>query len=348
MNSFLSRSNQRSHLFSCRGFASNPNHSARSSTLILFINNRLVDCAPLKRAVEAVYQPVLPRHQHPWVYLALDVDPATIDVNVHPTKMEVQFLHEEIISQRIQETVIATAHHGWFEKLLLHFCRLCHLCLRQAKLLPSLDTSQDAGPPGLPGPTSQATPQRAERAERAEREDRSAPEDKATTKAAKAAAKPTRIRTDHTQMSLESIFRESQVQASQGSQAFQDMEPAPIQDAPLGAASKQSNGHIDLDGDEADGNATKAMNAERSEPSAERLAVFEEAPQLTSIEELRSAVNLASDENLSKLLNQSVYVGPVNRELILLQCGASLCLANLAIMARECAYQRLLRPLCQD
>lgn len=329
--------------FSCRGFASNPNHSARSSTLILFINNRLVDCAPLKRAVEAVYQPVLPRHQHPWVYLALDVDPATIDVNVHPTKMEVQFLHEEIISQRIQETLSSQLRT-------MGGSRSFSCILPSLPSLPStgkasafIDTSQDAGPPGLPGPTSQATPQRAERAERAEREDKSAPEDKATTKAAKAAAKPTRIRTDHTQMSLESIFRESQVQASQGSQAFQDMEPAPIQDAPLGAASKQSNGHIDLDGDEADGNATKAMNAERSEPSAERLAVFEEAQQLTSIEELRSAVNLASDENLSKLLNQSVYVGPVNRELILLQCGASLCLANLAIMARECAYQRLLR-----
>ena len=59
--------------FSCTGFASSPNYTSRSLTLILFINNRLVECTPFKRAIEAVYQSVLPRHQHPWVYLALQV-----------------------------------------------------------------------------------------------------------------------------------------------------------------------------------------------------------------------------------------------------------------------------------
>jgi len=38
-----------------------------------------------------------------------------------------------------------------------------------------------------------------------------------------------------------------------------------------------------------------------------------------------------------------VYVGPVSRELVLLQCGSALCLANMAILAREFAYQRVLR-----
>jgi len=64
---------------------------------------------------------------------------------------------------------------------------------------------------------------------------------------------------------------------------------------------------------------------------------------LTSICELREAVPLLSDVKLSKTLNQSVYVGPVTRDLVLLQCGPTLSLVNLARIGRECAYQRLLR-----
>merc|ERR1719284_144142 len=75
--------------------------------MTLFINQRLVECAPLCRAVEAVYAPVLPRHQHPWVYISLELDPTTVDVNVHPTKSEVQFLHEVMIAERVQETLAA-------------------------------------------------------------------------------------------------------------------------------------------------------------------------------------------------------------------------------------------------
>jgi len=93
--------------FKCRGLASGPNYTTKSCSLILFINNRLVESSTFRRAIDAVYSTVLPRHQHPWVYLALDLDPLTLDVNVHPTKMEVQFLHEQIIAEKVQEALSA-------------------------------------------------------------------------------------------------------------------------------------------------------------------------------------------------------------------------------------------------
>lgn len=93
--------------FSCRGLASGPQWTQRSLSLTLFINHRLVECPGIRKAVEAVFAPVLPRHQHPWAYIALDIDPTTVDVNVHPTKQEVQFLFEEAIAQRIQEVLSA-------------------------------------------------------------------------------------------------------------------------------------------------------------------------------------------------------------------------------------------------
>jgi DNA mismatch repair protein MLH1 len=56
----------------------------------LFINNRLVDCAAIKRACEYVYSLYLPKHTHPFVYLSVELPARNIDVNVHPTKREVR------------------------------------------------------------------------------------------------------------------------------------------------------------------------------------------------------------------------------------------------------------------
>jgi DNA mismatch repair ATPase MutL len=57
--------------------------------LILFINHRLVESSSLRAAVDAAYAKYLPKHTHPFVYLALQIAPHNIDVNVHPTKREV-------------------------------------------------------------------------------------------------------------------------------------------------------------------------------------------------------------------------------------------------------------------
>ena len=65
--------------------------------------DRLVDCSPIKKAIDGVFSTVLPKGAHPWVYLALSIDPPNVDVNVHPTKSEVRFLHEMEIVQEIQD-----------------------------------------------------------------------------------------------------------------------------------------------------------------------------------------------------------------------------------------------------
>lgn len=54
----------------------------------------------LKRAIDACYSPLLPKGTHPFAYVALEIEPHRLDVNVHPTKREVHFLDEdEIISE---------------------------------------------------------------------------------------------------------------------------------------------------------------------------------------------------------------------------------------------------------
>jgi len=52
--------------------------------------------------LEDVYSVYLPKKGHPWCYISLDINPQNIDVNVHPTKHKVRFLHEDAIIERIK------------------------------------------------------------------------------------------------------------------------------------------------------------------------------------------------------------------------------------------------------
>lgn len=87
--------------FSVEGWISGANWSAKRTTFLCFINNRLVDCTVLKRSLEALYAALLPKGGHPWIYISLEIDPDRLDVNVHPTKSEVHFLDEEDIVEEI-------------------------------------------------------------------------------------------------------------------------------------------------------------------------------------------------------------------------------------------------------
>ncbi|KAK3573578.1 hypothetical protein QTP86_028182, partial [Hemibagrus guttatus] len=91
--------------FKMKGYISNANYSVKKCILILFINHRLVESSALKKAIETVYTAYLPKNTHPFLYLSLEIAPHNVDVNVHPTKHEVHFLHEDCIIGSIQKQI---------------------------------------------------------------------------------------------------------------------------------------------------------------------------------------------------------------------------------------------------
>lgn len=110
--------------FTVKGMLSNANYHVKKTTLLLFINrnfprpwpssgtgincrrtDRSVESSSIKRGIEATYSVFLPKGGHPFAYLSLEIEPHRVDVNVHPTKREVNFLHEDEIVQKICETI---------------------------------------------------------------------------------------------------------------------------------------------------------------------------------------------------------------------------------------------------
>ncbi|ELV14290.1 DNA mismatch repair protein Mlh1 [Tupaia chinensis] len=91
--------------FKMSGYISNANYSVKKCIFLLFINHRLVESTSLRKAIETVYAAYLPKNTHPFLYLSLEISPQNVDVNVHPTKHEVHFLHEESILERVQQHI---------------------------------------------------------------------------------------------------------------------------------------------------------------------------------------------------------------------------------------------------
>ncbi|XP_078396223.1 DNA mismatch repair protein Mlh1 [Cetorhinus maximus] len=91
--------------FKMKGYISNANYSVKKCIFLLFINHRLVESSALRKAIEAVYAAYLPKNTHPFLYLSLEILPQNVDVNVHPTKHEVHFLHEDSIIESVQQHV---------------------------------------------------------------------------------------------------------------------------------------------------------------------------------------------------------------------------------------------------
>lgn len=89
---------EETELLNIRGFIGKPEAATRTRGMqFFFINNRFIRSGYLHHAVVNAYEGLIEKESFPFYVLFLDVDPASVDVNVHPTKQEVKFEDDRLM-----------------------------------------------------------------------------------------------------------------------------------------------------------------------------------------------------------------------------------------------------------
>jgi len=89
-----------------RGFVGKPEYARRTrGEQFFFANNRFIRDAYLNHAVLMAFKELLPEDTYPLYVLFIDIDPAKIDINVHPTKTEIKYQDEQTIYAIIRSAV---------------------------------------------------------------------------------------------------------------------------------------------------------------------------------------------------------------------------------------------------
>jgi DNA mismatch repair protein MutL len=126
------------------GFVGTPDAAAKTrGAQFFFVNNRYIKSAYLNHAVSKAYHQLIAADEFPAFFLYLQVDPAKIDANVHPTKQEIKFEDERLIYAFVNSAVKAA--------------------LSKHSIAPSIDFDLDAGITHLPSitqPLTEATRER--------------------------------------------------------------------------------------------------------------------------------------------------------------------------------------------
>jgi len=109
INTNLLPINCETNLIKIKGYIGKPeNAKKRYGEQFFFVNKRFIKHNYLHRAILSAYENLLPTDYIPSYFLFFEVDPTTIDVNIHPTKTEVKFEDEQAIFQILKAAIRET------------------------------------------------------------------------------------------------------------------------------------------------------------------------------------------------------------------------------------------------
>jgi DNA mismatch repair protein MutL len=98
INQSLVQVNEETSLIKIFGFVGQPKFARKTiGEQFFFVNDRFIRHPYFQKAVMQAYQQLLPPDTFPSYFLFLEIDPANIDINVHPTKTEIKFENERDI-----------------------------------------------------------------------------------------------------------------------------------------------------------------------------------------------------------------------------------------------------------
>lgn len=97
---------EKTEFLNVNGFVAKPTFLKKSKgEQFLFVNNRFVVNRTLNHAVFSAYSHLLEKGEYPFFALFLELDPRNIDVNVHPSKMEIKFDDEKNIYNFVKAVI---------------------------------------------------------------------------------------------------------------------------------------------------------------------------------------------------------------------------------------------------
>jgi len=97
---------EETEILTVNGFVLKPQFAKKSrGEQFFFVNNRFIKSAYLHHAVKSAFEGLMKDSTHPGYFLFLDVDPKSIDINIHPTKTEIKFDDEHAIYAMLRATV---------------------------------------------------------------------------------------------------------------------------------------------------------------------------------------------------------------------------------------------------
>nr|WP_299069574.1 DNA mismatch repair endonuclease MutL [uncultured Allomuricauda sp.] len=98
--------NEETEVVKVSGFICKPEFAKKSrGEQFFFANNRFIKSPYLHHAVVAAFEGLIKSDTYPGYFLYLEVDPSSIDINIHPTKTEVKFDDENTMYAIIRSTI---------------------------------------------------------------------------------------------------------------------------------------------------------------------------------------------------------------------------------------------------
>ena len=97
---------EKTDIVSISGFVGKPEFAKRTKgEQYFYVNNRFIKSPYLNHAVQIAFENLLPKDQYPSYFLKMDLDPARIDINIHPTKTEIKLEEERAIYAILRTSV---------------------------------------------------------------------------------------------------------------------------------------------------------------------------------------------------------------------------------------------------
>ncbi|KAL3944081.1 MAG: hypothetical protein SGBAC_001867 [Bacillariaceae sp.] len=363
--------------YKCQVYYSHLSYDIKSTKFVLFLNDRIIDLPPLKRAMEDVYANF--SKTKPILIVQVQVPGTQVDVNVHPSKKQVALTYQEDLCHAICEKLNEVLQEsGQTFRAQSVAPKIIDNPYRKKRKESDDQTPipPAAGPPVSPksvtaGTKTAATPAPGSNQKVASLKRKIQPTTKKippnkfvrTANATPVGAiEPFVVRTQPSP--TDPRMRESKSQSQSQSPmrkddradlaSSQESESASVpgtafkhlDGCPFATTSNNKNAAIDMSQPGAfaqltcicrSADARKTVMIRKSLVRPKR--VFPSKCSYSSIQQLRQRVNKEKDEDLTKKLRDAYFVGPIYNQRSLIQCGEELVMINHLEMGKLLFYQ---------